>query len=133
MKTTYDIDSVVFRIIKESLSGTIKGGIYPGERPVNSNYEDITINTIVLSQDNPPQLGTSNINVHVPDLIVTVNNVQQNVEDRSRLNVLTGLVLSAIRSAIVPGLKIAVESQTTLNEPEIKQHYANIRINWNIH
>lgn len=135
MKQTYDIEAIMFGILTatSALTSTITGGIYPGQRPVNSIKEDIAINTITLSQDYEPQLGTSNVNIHVSDKKVTIGGVQQNVEDRPRLKQLSNLVLTAIRSTKVTGLAIVVESQATISEPEIAQHYVNIRINWIIH
>jgi hypothetical protein len=135
MKQTYDIEATMFGILKgtSALTAALSGGIYAGERPLNSEKEDVAINTIALSQDFEPQLGTSNVNIHVPDKKVTIGGIQQNVEDRARLKALSDIVLTAIRGSKVAGLKIVVENQATLNEPEIKQHYVNIRVNWIIH
>lgn len=135
MKQTYDTDSILFGLLKGSsaITSVITGGIYAGERPLNSVKEDIVVNTIVLSQENEPQIGTSNINVHVPDKVVKIDEVQQKMEDRARIKTLAGLVLEAIRSAKVPGLSLSIESQITISEVEINQHYSNIRVNWTIH
>jgi hypothetical protein len=118
-----------------AIVSSISGKIYTGDdgRPMNSVKEDIVVNTISLTQNYDPQIGTSNINIHVPDKIVSISGVQQNVQDKTRLKTITALVLDAVRSTKVSGLTIMVESQNTVPEPEIKQHFSNIRISWNIH
>ena len=135
MKQTYDTDSILFTLLNGSteLKAAISGGIYAGKRPDNSEKEDIVVNTIALTQDNPPQIGTSNINIHVADKMVTIGGTQQKVENRERLKAISALVLGTVRSSLVSGLKIAVEAQSTIQEAAISQHYVNIRITWNIH
>ena len=135
MKQTYDIESIVFKALRsnQTLVNELNGGVYLGQRPVNSDKEDVVINTIALTQEFKPQLGTSNINIHVADKVVTIGGAQQKVEDRVRLKQLSELVLTTIRAGIVKGMKMVVENQSTLKEPEISQHFVNIRINWIIH
>lgn len=136
MKQTFDTNEILFALLKSSsaITSSINGGVYVDQRPLNSEKEDITINTIVLSQDSEPQLGTSNVNIHVPDKTASIGGVQQKVTDNARLKTISGLVLEAIRAAKVQGLKMLVETQSNpLAESEINQHYVNIRISWNIH
>ena len=135
MKQTYDIESIVFKALRsnQTLVNELNGGVYLGQRPVNSDKEDVVINTIALTQEFKPQLGTSNINIHVADKVVTIGGAQQKMEDRVRLKQLSELVLTTIRAGIVKGMKMVVENQSTLKEPEISQHFVNIRINWIIH
>ena len=135
MKQTYDIESIVYQALRsnQTLVNELNGGVYLGQRPVNSDKEDVVINTIALTQEFKPQLGTSNINIHVADKVVTIGGAQQKVEDRVRLKQLSELVLTTIRAGIVKGMKMVVENQSTLKEPEISQHFVNIRINWIIH
>lgn len=135
MKQTFDTDTIIYGVLKgtAALTSAISGGVYPRQRPLNSGKEDVVINTITLTQDTYPQLGTSNINIHVPDKTVTIDGVQQKVQNGERLKAISALVLEAIRRANVTGLKMIVESQATVQEASINEHYVNIRINWNIH
>lgn len=136
MKQTFDTNEILFQILKGSgaITSAISGVVYVDPRPLNSEKEDIVINTIALTQDSEPQIGTSNINIHVPDKTVSIGAVQQKVTDNARLKVISGLVLDAIRAAKVQGLSMVIETQSNpLPEAEINQHYINIRINWNIH
>lgn len=135
MKQTFDTDEILFGILNGStaITSAITGGVYNGERPLNSLKEDVVVNTITLSQDSDPQIGTSNVNIHVPDKVVTIAGVQQTIENKARLKTLSVAVLDTIRNAKVKGLTMIVEFQTTIAEPETKQHFSNIRISWNIH
>lgn len=135
MKTTFDTDSILFGILKGTpgVASAISGGIYKGDRPDNSTKEDITINTIDLTVDNPPQIGTSNVNIHVPDLLVNIGGTTQKKADHERMKQITKLVLDALREANVPELELTVTNQTTIREEPISQHFVNIRIEWNIH
>lgn len=136
MKQTLETNEILFALLKSSssITSSISGGVYVGERPLNSEKEDIVVNTIVLSQDSEPQIGTSNVNVHVPDKTVSIGGMKQKVTDNARLKTICGLVIEAIRTAKIQGLKMLIETQTNpLAESEISQHYINIRVSWNIH
>jgi len=135
MKQTYDTDAILFGILKANttLMSSLSGGIYAGQRPDNSEREDIVINTISLTQEYEPQLGTSNVNIHVPDKGQNIGGVQMKMEDRQRLKYLADQVLTTLRDASVVGLTLQVTNQSTIREAEISQHFVNIRIDWNIH
>jgi len=135
MKQTFDTDTTLFQVINATAAivSEISGKVYVDQRPDDSVLEDIVINTINLSQEYLPQIGTSNINVHVSDKVVTIGGRQQKVADRARLKVVSALVLDAIRSTVIKGLTMTIENQVVIKETEIAQHYVNIRINWNIH
>lgn len=134
MKQTFDTDTILFGILNNNaaLKAAITGGVYK-ERPLNSVKEDVVVNTITLTQDSEPQIGTSNINIHVADKSVNIAGVPQTVRDDARLSLIAGLVLAAVRAAKVAGLTLQPETQTIIAESEIIQHYCNIRIFWNIH
>ena len=134
MKTSFDINTIVFRILNvPSVKGAISGGIYKGDdRPDDSTDEDICINTISLTQDFLPQIATSNVNVYVADKPKTIKGESMLKADTTRLNAITSIVLSVLRAAKVPGLLFTIEAQSTLTEQSTKQHFVNIRIGWNI-
>jgi uncharacterized protein YdgA (DUF945 family) len=132
MLLSFDTDNILFQALNDSdeLKANISGGIYTTDRPDNSEKEDITINTITVTGDRP-QRGTSNVNIHVPDLKLKIEEQEQRKENRERLQQLTTLVISILEAARVNGLLFWVSNQTTLPEPDY-QHYANLRIEWNI-
>lgn len=135
MKTTFDTDAMLFSLLRNApgLKTAISGDIYAGDRPDNSEKEDITINTIDLTQENLPQIGVSNVNIHVPDKYIQIAGAKQKKANRERLRVITDLVIQVLKTANIEGLSLVVTNQTTVPQPDISQHYVNIRINWTIH
>lgn len=133
MKTSFDLNTILFRLL-EAKKPKISGDIYKDERPDDSKAEDIVVNTIDLSQEFFPQLGTSNINIHVTDIDVNIAGRSQKKANSKRLEVLTKEVLTIVRNANLTGLKMVVEGQTFLKDQDVaEQHYSNIRIAWVIH
>jgi len=134
MRTTFDTDAILFSLLRESPVNTaISGGIYVGDdRPDDSEKEDIVVNSIDLTQDYLPQIGTSNVNIFVPDKKVKIGGKQQLQANRTRLKELSAMAIETLRGANITGLKLILGSQTVLEEPSVKQHFVNIRIDWNI-
>lgn len=131
LKSPIDTDGILFGLLNGKTS--IKGGVYVGDdRPEDSDNEDIVINTIDLESDALPQIGTSNINVYVTDTSKNIKGKMQVSANRPRLNALTQEVLAIVRNAILPGMKITPKGATIMYEPNTKQHFMNIRIDWNI-
>lgn len=135
MKQTFDTNTILYGILKaeQLIASAITGGIYVGQRPDNSKLEDVVVNTIDLTQEYAPQIGASNVNIHVNDFTVKISGLEQKKANYVRLKQLSELVLAALRSAKVAGLSLTVTNQNTITEADRSQHFANIRINWNIH
>lgn len=131
MKTPIDTDGILYRLLKGATS--IKGGVYVGDdRPENSTDEDIVVNTLDLEQDALPQIGTSNINIYTADTTKKVKGKTQVSANRTRLKALTDEVLAIVRNTIVQGVKATPGNMSIMYEPNTKQHFMNIRIDWNI-
>ena len=131
---SFDTDDILFTILNASdeLKDAINGGIYvQGERPDNSDKEDIVVNNIALLHAYP-QSGTSNVNIHAEDLKLKIKGQEQRKANRERLRELTKLVISILEAAKVEGLCFWIENTTVIKEPVIAQHYTNLRIGWNI-
>lgn len=130
-----DTDDTLYKVLStsEELKQALTGDIYvQGERPDGSNLEDVVVNTIAVSHT-LPQTGTSNVNIHVSDLKLKIKGKEQRKANRERLRELTALVLEVLKKANVPGLTFWVTTETVIKEPDICQHYTNLRIDWNIH
>ncbi len=134
MKTSFDTDTILYRILKDSpVNSAINGDIYyTDDRPNDSGKEDIEINSVTLTQDYLPQLGKSNVNIYVPDIMVRINGKDQKKVNRTRLNELAKMAINSIKEANIEGLKAIVKSQIVISEPDINQHFVNIAISWNI-
>jgi len=133
MFTSFDTDNILFQALSKSekLKAAISGGIYTTDRPDNSTKEDITINTITVN-GSMPQRGTSNINIHVPDLKINISGQEQRKADRERLRKISNMVISILEPTIIDGLLFWVSNQIIIQEKQINQHYTNLRIEWNI-
>ena len=133
MLLSFDTDNILYRVLSDSvaLKSALTGGIYNTARPDNSDKEDITVNTISVNGD-MPQRGTSNVNIHVADLRLTIKGQEQRKVNRERLRELTELAISALEAANVEGLLFWVSNTSIIAEPSANQHYANLRIDWNI-
>lgn len=130
-----DTDDTLFQILNASaaLKAELTGGIYVlGERPDGSEKEDIVVNNLFINHT-IPQTGNSNVNIHVPDMTLTIGGKQQHKGNRERLRTLTRLVLDILKAARIEGLTFWVTNETVIKEPAVNQHYNNLRINWNIH
>jgi hypothetical protein len=134
MITSFDTNDILFQTLNASveLKAMITGKIYTGKRPLSSTKEDICINTITVTRTYTPQSGTSNVNIYVPDKPVNHNGQEQKDINDARLREITDRVISLLEAARVNGLSFWIASQTALAEPEVEQHYANLRIDWNI-
>lgn len=131
MKTAFDTNGILFRLLNGNTS--INGGVYvEDDRPDDSAQEDIVVNSIDLGQDSLPQVGTSNINIYVPDTDKNIGGRMQLQANRTRLKALTDEVLAIVRGAYIEGVKIVVMNHMTMDEPNMKQHFSNIRVDWNI-
>ena len=132
MKQTFDLDEILYRLLNgnSDLKSSISGSIYLGQRPDGSEKEDIVVSTISLTQEYIHQIATSNINVHVSDLLQSVEGKQMKFENRVRIKAITEKVLTIIRNAKFEDLTVYLESQNVIREPNIFQSYSNIRLNW---
>lgn len=127
-----ETDDVLYSILNgnAALKAAISGGIYvAGERPDNSELEDVVTNCLSLTHGNP-QSGVSNVNIHVPDLTVKIRGTQQRKTDRERIRTITALVLNALNAARVTGLTLSVANEYVIKEPNTNQSYNNIRVEW---
>lgn len=131
MKTPFDTTTILFQMLNGKT--TIDGGVYTDDnRPDGSVLEDIEVNTITLEQDALPQIGTSNINIYVSDTSKKINGKVQLSANDVRLKALTDEVLAIVRGTKIDGVKAILGNITKGNEPMIKQHFVNIRVDWNI-
>lgn len=134
--SSIDTDDILFKLIKRAVNEgviTISGGIFTqGERPDGSNAEDIVINTITVTHEKP-QTGTSNVNIYAADRKLRINGKEQYKADRERLRDIGDALTRFLDAQNEADLEFWIEQDVTIKEIEVKQHYRNLRINWNIH
>ena len=138
MKTvsSIDTDDILYQLIKKAVNEgviMISGVVCPqGERPDGSDREDIVINTITVTHDKP-QTGTSNVNIYAADKKVKIGGKGQYKCNRERLRTIGDKLTAYLDVQNVADLEFWIEYDVVIKELEVKQHYRNLRISWNIH
>lgn len=124
-------DTLLFQILTDSgMFEDLTGGIYTaGERPVDSNFEDIVLNNISFDHSTPKR-GITNVNIHVPDITVEIDGVQQTKTNRERLEELNQRIVSVIESTVIDGVALHIDSTQFFAEQTAAEHYLNIRVSW---
>ena len=134
--SSIDTDDILFKIVSEAVTSgkvVINAGVFTqGERPDDSEAEDIVINTITVTHDKP-QTGTSNVNIYAKDLKLRIKGKEQRKADRERLRTIGDALVAYLDAQNIADLEYWIESDIVIKELEVNQHYRNIRISWNIH
>ena len=134
--SSIDTDDILFKIVSEAVTSgkvVINGGVFTqGERPDDSEAEDIVINTITVTHDKP-QTGTSNVNIYAKDLKLRIKGKEQRKADRERLRTIGDALVAYLDAQNIADLEYWIESDIVIKELEVNQHYRNTRISWNIH
>lgn len=134
--SSIDTDDILFKIVSEAVTSgkvVINGGVFTqGERPDDSEAEDIVVNTITVTHDKP-QTGTSNVNIYAKDLKLRIKGKEQRKADRERLRTIGNALVAYLDTQNIADLEYWIESDIVIKELEVNQHYRNIRISWNIH
>ncbi len=134
--SSIDTDDILFKIVSEAVTSgkvVINGGVFTqGERPDDSEAEDIVINTITVTHDKP-QTGTSNVNIYAKDLKLRIKGKEQRKADRERLRTIGNALVAYLDAQNIADLEYWIESDIVIKELKVNQHYRNIRISWNIH
>lgn len=134
--SSIDTDDILFKIVSEAVTSgkvVINGGVFTqGERPDDSEAEDIVINTITVTHDKP-QTGTSNVNIYAKDLKLRIKGKEQRKADRERLRTIGDALVAYLDAQNIADLEYWIERDIVIKELEVNQHYRNIRISWNIH
>lgn len=127
MKTTFDFVDILYEFLKtSSLKDSITGKVYKYERPVDSVKEDIVINSLPVTTG---QLQTAilNLNIFVPDIIVSVSGVQTGYANNARMKVLTGIAFEEL-DEWTEDYNFNVQQQTLIKDNESSSHFINIRL-----
>lgn len=128
--TPFDAIDIIWQKLHAS-SIAVSGGIYKLSRPLNSAKEDIVVNSITLNADQL-QEGVLNVNIHVPNLTLEIGGVTDNSQPNfSRLKALTDTVVGILidQWADDGSYNFSVQQPgNPIAEPDINQHYSNIRI-----
>lgn len=132
MRTTLNIVDILYTVLHgdNALKTAISGKIYKNERPVDSKVEDIVINSLPVTGDQL-QAAIGNVNIHIPNLKLNINNVQDNSQpDLGRLGMITDLVVSDVEDYTGPDYWFFIQQQTVFPSDVVGEYYSNIRVNF---
>ena len=129
--SSIDTDDILFKIVSEAVTSgkvVINGGVFTqGERPDDSEAEDIVINTITVTHDKP-QTGTSNVNIYAKDLKLRIKGKEQRKADRERLRTIGDALVAYLDAQNIADLEYWIESDIVIKELEVNQHYRNLSL-----
>lgn len=126
MKNTMDIVSLAFNVYKnDAIASIITGGIYKSPRPIAQDKEDIVIGSLPVTNEQL-QKGIINVNVHVPNLKLTINVQDFSQPNYSRLNILTDMAIAAIDEKYFSDYWFIVQQQSVFTEDV--SSFSNIRV-----
>lgn len=137
MKNTLDAIDILYDLIDvDELKSLITGNVYNGDRPADSKFEDVTINAITLGDGNI-QRGTLNVNCHVPDLQIKTPDLVYRIKNHDRLKLIISTALTILngnRGTFWKDGRLWVSNISgPIAQPEIHQHYVNIRVEMKLH
>lgn len=121
---------ILYDFISNSpLTSLISGGVYRDVRLNGSGFEDIVINCLGLTGD-WMQRGICNVNIHVPDLLISKGAVKQYVKDVVRIDTLASQAVTTLKEFYTQNYFFKLANQSVIPQPDIHQHYINIRIDF---
>ncbi|AUD00936.1 hypothetical protein [Spirosoma pollinicola] len=130
MKTPSTMVSILYAHVSvTALTGLVTGSLYKMSRPNGSTLEDIVINGLPVN-GSQVQLGTANVNIYVPDLLITVGGNSQPVPDTARLEYLEGQAATILSESFTQTHSFTLGSITIIPAEEIPMHYINVRVDF---
>ena len=127
MKTVLDQMNILYErlsIAQLGISGSVEKDPYT---PLGK--EDIVINSLPVVGDTQ-QNGQANVNVYIPSNPVVENGRSVTKPNLERFEEIVPLVINEIEGIIGSDYNIEIESTMLYEEPEIKYHYFNIKVNF---
>jgi hypothetical protein len=130
MKTTLDIEDILFQAVKASaLATSITGGVYKRERPADSALEDVVVNCLPVN-NRQLQRAVANINIHVPNLSITKGGTTEQVINHSRMKTLSAMVEAIMDDQFAQDYGFDIQQQQVFQDEVSGGHYANFRIDF---
>jgi len=123
---------ILYQCIRNStIPSIVTGGVYKYQKPVNSESEDIVINSITTDGE-MIQRGVNNINIHVPPMIVTISGLQQKVVNNARLTYLIEIITPILKEGFGTKYNFWVDQMSVITEDE-SWLLMNYRIKFKLH
>jgi len=127
MKSSLDVVDLLYVLIKNSaLNAEISGLVCKYKRPINSENEDIVINSLPVNKQDV-QRGMLNVNIHVPDLQLPGTPIDRQ-PDTARLRTLTNMTIELLEEYYGAAYLFEVDDDNVL--PDENNHFSNIRVSF---
>lgn len=133
MKTVIDLvdDMYVLLNVGPVQSIMLSGDVFPDGRPAGHVNECIVINSLPIT-GRQLQTAVANVNIHVPNLKLTINGQPDNSQpDRKRLKIISDVVIPLIKDAIINNTVTEIQNITLIQEQNLNEHFLNIRVGTN--
>lgn len=115
-------------LLKAKVNEFVNGRIYKDNRPIDSNKEDIVINSLTMDNE-LLQNGVFNINCYVPKKSITINGITQYHKDNRRLKEIADKVYQVINDVWEDDYNLDVETHQDFEEQN--ENYYNFRVQLN--
>lgn len=127
MKTTLDSVDIVYGWLSPTVfSNSLSGEVYKHKRPIGSKKEDVVIESLgILNLD--LQTSIINVNVHVPDMVITENGATETQADHVRLKALAASIQPYLEK-FGSDYNFNIQQQILFEDAEAGEHYINFRI-----
>lgn len=129
MKTTNDILTVIYKIVKASLIDDLNGGVYKVTRPTDSKLQDCIISLISGQSEKFIQTGAVYVKIFFSDLFINNTHTQDFVTGSIMETLLYDLSLSLFK---IKGYSFDIQSREIYSEAlqETNEHYSILKINF---
>jgi len=138
MNTPFTQEGIIFALLNDhDVRTSITGNLIVGSVVGDFTKENVTINSLTLGSGDI-QRGIVNVNIHVPDISVTVGGKTTKQRNNERLKTLTEMVAEVLMSngySSTYNFWLDEESAFTVfkNTDGIDNHFANIKIQFKFH
>jgi hypothetical protein len=133
MKTVIDLvdDTYSLLDVPEVYSAMASGDIFLDSKPDGYTGECIVINSLPVTGDQL-QKAVVNVNIYAPNLKLAINGQPDNSQpNRKRLKAIADVVIPILTDAIINNTVTRVQNVTMIREPELNEHFINIRVETN--
>ncbi len=128
MTTTLQIVDMLFaKLDGSALKTEITGAISKHVREGNSDKEDVVINCLPINNEQL-QKAVANVNIHVPDVVVDQNGMQNRYPNHARLSQLTDIAIGILDDTWGTDYNYDIQQHVLIEDREAGSHYSNIRI-----
>lgn len=133
MKTTLDQDNILYTLLAtSSLESEISGMIIKGGEITDFSKENVVIKSIVVDGGQDIQKGFANVNIHVPDIEISIAGKPTKQPNNARLKELTDLATEVLQEYFNTDYNLYIDSISVFKDLDgIDNHFINFKIRFN--